>query len=160
MCMKTWKYVQACGLVWRPPELNTISRRAPVSSSLMMYAVMAFDPNTSHGQSAAFPERVRPHPLCSTAHHKSASSTSDHPAAARTYELVHIFLFSGNHMDQKYPAAKHAAAPATSPSVLAETSLRPRSHSPASKPSSVVPMAGMSLSRPSGSRALCRGQSS
>src|SRR5512146_1355221 len=105
-------------------------------------------------------ELLRPHPRISTSQKSTKKSTRDHPAAASTNELVHIFLFSGNQLAQKYPRFKHTAAPAARPSALVLCGNDERTQRPASRPSSVVPSAGRSLSNPSGSRASWFGGSS
>src|ERR1019366_1869923 len=80
---------------------------------------------------------------------------SDHPAVTSTNELVHMFLFSGKLPDHTYPAARQATLAAANPTVFAPVAaLRECSQIPVSKPSKAVPIAGILLSIPSGSRTL------
>src|SRR5579872_2230332 len=113
---------------------------------------MALEPKTSQGK--VHPERQH---LISTAQKQRARSRSEYPPATSTNELVHMFLLSGNSSDQRYPRARLAAEAPSRPVIFAETLLCERSQSPVSTPISAVPIAGRSLSSPSGSRTLWSG---
>src|ERR1700758_3716569 len=110
---------------------------------------MALEPKMIHG-------KVQPlrQPICSMVNQANVSRASEYPPATRTKELVHIFLFRGNSRDQRYPTARLESEAMARPAVFVETDLLERRKSPVRTPINAVPMAGRSLSRPSGSRTL------
>src|SRR5690348_1754768 len=72
MCANTWPPTNVITSVCVPADVKRRLNSTPGSSSLNMYAAIAFDPNTSHTQ-------VQPvrQPFCSTAQNTRASSASE-----------------------------------------------------------------------------------
>src|SRR5580704_3790742 len=110
---------------------------------------MALEPKTSHTHVQPLRQFI-----CSTAQKQNVSRAREYPPATSTNELVHMFLLSGNSSDHRYPITRLQRQATANPAVLVFTLRFVRSQMPARQPMRVVPIAGRSLRRPSGSRTL------